>query len=161
MNKLFNSALFFGSILLSTLITEAKTNVYVFVPKMGNTDISLMIDGEKKCSLNAPIVKTMNNEMFKIPMKQSQAGWVEIEFENEGKVLLSISAVYTNFMNLTKTTMQGEIQLDLQDDEPIYIDMARKGWSDMQLKVLNAKKGEKKLADKKAYEFPKLVINND
>lgn len=147
--------------LLTVVAASAKTTVYLFIPKVGNTDFTLFIDGEKMANLNTPTVKTTNNPAFKTPLKQNQPGWVELEFANEGKAVVAVRMDYTNFMSLEKSTMQAESQLDLQDGETLYIEVARKGWSDCQLKMLDQKKGQKKLGDKKAFELPKIVINND
>jgi len=139
----------------------AGTTVYLFVPAIGNMDVTLLIDGEEVCDLNTPVGKTTNFHTFKIPSTQSKKGWVEIEFGQEGKVLLAVSLVYTNFLNLEKSTFQAETQLDLVDGETIYVDLARKGWNDCQLKFLDEKKGAKKLADKKAFRLPKVEYCNE
>ena len=149
------------AIMAAVIPSEAKTKVILFIPKVGNTDFTLFIDGEKTAKLNTPIVKTTDYSTFKIPLKQSQPGWVEIDFANEGKVLLSVSMEYTNFMTLDKNTMQAETQIDLQDDDTIYLELGRKGLNDCKLKILDEKKGVKKLADKKLFELPKLEINNE
>lgn len=147
--------------ILSGVCASAKTTVYLFIPKVGNTDFTLYVDGQETAKLNTPTVKTTDNSAFKIPLKQNQPGWVEVEFANEGKALLAVSMVYTNFMTLEQNTMQAESQLDLQDGETIYLEIARKGWNDCKLKTLEEKKGVKKLNDKKSYALPKIEINND
>lgn len=147
--------------LLTVICASSKTTVYLFIPKVANTDITLFIDGQQIAKLNTPVSKTTNDAIFKIPYKQQQSGWVEIEFANDEKVLLAVSMDYTNPMSLKKSTMQAESQLDLQDGETIYLEISRKGWTDCQLKILNEKKGLKKINDKKAYELPKIEINND
>ena len=141
-------------LLTAALSLCAGTTVYLFVP-------ALLIDGEEVCDLNTPVGKTTNFHTFKIPSTQSKKGWVEIEFGQEGKVLLAVSLVYTNFLNLEKSTFQAETQLDLVDGETIYVDLARKGWNDCQLKFLDEKKGAKKLADKKAFRLPKVEYCNE
>ncbi len=161
MKSFFKLVFVMAIILVSAISVSAKTTVYVFIPKVGNTDFTLLIDGEQKCKLNTPTIKTTDNSAFKIPLKQNQPGYIEIEFENEGKNLLSVSMEYTNSMTLEKNVMQAEIQLNLQDGETIYLDVARKGWSDVKLKELDMKKGIKKLANKKLYQLPSIVIDNE
>lgn len=161
MKNFFKLAFMAVTMVISAITVSAKTTVYVFIPKVGNTDFTLFIDGKQKCKLNTPTIKTTNNSAFKIPVKQNQPGYIEIEFENEGKSLLSVSMEYTNFMTLEKNVMQAEVQLDLVDGETIYLDVARKGWSDMKFKELDTKKGSKKLENKKLYQLPTLVIDNE
>lgn len=148
-------------LIVSALSLCAKTTVYLFIPSLGNSDVTLLIDGEEICDLNTPVGKTTNYHTFKIPCTQSKKGWVEIEFGQEGKVLLAVSMVYTNFLNLEKSTMQAETQLDLVDGETLYVEIARKGLNDCKLMLLDEKKGMKKLADKKAYELPKVEYDNE
>lgn len=147
--------------LLTIVCVSAQSKVYLFIPKVGNTDFTLFIDGEQMAKLNTPTAKTTDNSAFKIPLKQNMPGWVEIDFANEGKALLAVSMEYTNFMTLEKNTMQAETQLDLTDGETIYIEVARKGFSDCQIKVLDEKKANKKINDKKSYQLPKIEVNNE
>lgn len=146
---------------VTVICASAQSKVYLFIPKVGNTDFTLFIDGEQKAKLNTPTAKTIDNSAFKIPLKQSMPGWVEIDFTNEGKVLLAVSMEYTNSMTLEKNTMQAETQIDLNNGETIFIEVARKGWNDCQIKVLDEKKATKKKNDKKSYQLPKIEVNNE
>jgi len=146
---------------VTVICASAQSKVYLFIPKVGNTDFTLFIDGEQMAKLNPPTAKTTNNSAFKIPLKQNMPGWVEIDFTNEGKVLLAVSMEYTNFMTLEKNTMQAETQIDLNDGETIFLEVARKGWNDCQIKVLDEKKENKKKNDKKSYQLPTIEVNNE
>ena len=81
-------------LLTAALSLCAGTTVYLFVPALGNMDVTLLIDGEEVCDLNTPVGKTTNFHTFKIPSTQSKKGWVEIEFGQEGKVLRRPSLIW-------------------------------------------------------------------
>ncbi len=55
---------------VTVICASAQSKVYLFIPKVGNTDFTLFIDGEQMAKLNPPIAKTTNNSAFKIPLKQ-------------------------------------------------------------------------------------------
>ena len=54
-------------LLTAALSLCAGTTVYLFVPALGNMDVTLLIDGEEVCDLNTPVGKTTNFNTFKIP----------------------------------------------------------------------------------------------
>lgn len=127
----------------------AESTVYLFLKSLGNTDVGIAVNGKNVCDMNAAIKKTMNNEMFKVPLKLAKDCTRKLIFNKEGKVVISATLVYTNPMKNTKNTMKGETQLDLVDGETYYVEITNKGLTDVQLKIMEDKKGVKRLAQKK------------
>lgn len=150
-------------ILVSVISVNAKTTVYLFVSSLMNSDLTLMIDGETQCKLNTPTIKTKSFDDFKMPLCTSQPGWIEIEFENEGKVLLAIKMVYNNptDIGLDHPNYFAEYLLNMQDQEVVYLKFGPKGWSDVFITELKKGKGKKELKKDKYFQLPKLVINNE
>lgn len=160
--KRINQLLIFLVVMGVVLPISAKTTVVLFTPALSNSDAYMEIDGKKVCDLNAPIFKTISMPSdYQKNFEGRQKGMMEMDFDNEGKVLVTLVCINTNCKNLKKTTLQAEKQLDLIDGETIYIELAGKGWSDMQIKTLNEKKAQKKLKDKKRYIFPAIEYHND
>jgi len=127
----------------------AESTVYLFLKSVANTDARIAVNGKDICDMNAAIKKVMNNDMFVIPMKQAKDCTRKLIFNKEGKVVISATLVYTNPMKNKTTTMKGETQLDLVDGETYYVEITNKGLTDVQLKIMEEKKGEKRLAQKK------------
>lgn len=148
------------AILLGFTYACAESTVYVFVKDCNSSTINAFVDGKKVCHLNGPIKKTMDgNGMFKKPYTVAYPTFRKLVFDKEGKVVLSVEQDFVNCMNLKHTLMKGEIQLDLEDGETYYINVKGKGINDIQLKMLEAKKAEKNLSDKKWKELPAVNVN--
>lgn len=128
---------------------NAESNVYLFLKSIGNADVQVSINGKRVCNMNASIKKTMNNDMFKIPLRLSKDCTRKLIFNKEGKNVISVTMDYTNPMKETVTTMKAETQLDVADGETYYVEITNKGLTDVQLKVMDEKKGAKRLAEKK------------
>ena len=128
---------------------NAESNVYLFLKSIGNTDVQVSINGKRVCNMNAATKKTMNNDMFKIPLRLSKDCTRKLIFNKEGKNVISVTMDYTNPMKETVTTMKAETQLDVADGETYYVEITNKGLTDVQLKVMDEKKGAKRLAEKK------------
>lgn len=128
---------------------NAESNVYLFLKSIGNADVQVSINGKRVCNMNAATKKTMNNDMFKIPLRLSKDCTRKLIFNKEGKNVISVTMDYTNPMKETVTTMKAETQLDVADGETYYVEITNKGLTDVQLKVMDEKKGAKRLAEKK------------
>lgn len=123
-------------------------------------EIQAFCDGEKICDLNGPVKKTMDgNGMFKQLYKVAHPCFRKLIFNKEGKVVISVECDFTNCMNLQHTIMKGEMQLDLEDGETYYLDVTGKGMHDMQIKLLDEKKAEKNLSNKKWKELPTVTVS--
>lgn len=147
MNKLFLLVAIMIAFVFSS--ANAESNVYLFLKSIGNADVQVSINGKRVCNMNAATKKTMNNDMFKIPLRLSKDCTRKLIFNKEGKNVISVTMDYTNPMKETVTTMKAETQLDVADGETYYVEITNKGLTDVQLKVMDEKKGAKRLAEKK------------
>ena len=138
---------------------EAESVVYVFMKNANNMDVRISCDGKEICDLNGPIKKTMDgNGMFKVLYKVAHPTFRKLVFDKEGKVAITVDGDFTNAMNCKHTKMKGEIQLDLEDGETYYLDVAGKGINDIQIKIMQPKKAEKNINDKKWKELPAVTV---
>lgn len=142
-----------------TFVTNAESTVYLFLKSMGNTDAKIFINGKEVTDMNASIKKTMHPDMYKLPLKLANDCTRKLTINNEGKTVIAADMTYTNPMKGTESRMKGEITLDLEDGETYYVEITNKGLTDVQLKLMDAKKGEKRKAEKKRDNLPDVTID--
>ncbi len=139
---------------------NAESTVYLFAKTANSSDLQVLCDGKNICDLNGPVKKTMDGAgMFKQLYKVAHPSYRKIIINKEGKVVISVECDFTNCMNLQHTITKGEIQLDLENGEDYYLDIKGKGLNDMEIKLLNSKKAEKILSDKKWVELPTINVS--
>lgn len=144
MKKIF---LLTSIILCFFLNSAAESTLYFFVTSLASSDAQLYIDGKEIAPMNGSIKKTMDgNGMFKIDYVVRQKCFRKLIFQNEGKVVVSVKLVFTDCMNLKKTTHMAEFPIDLENGETYYLEFKGKGFNDCQIKKVEQKKADKWLS---------------
>lgn len=156
MKKLLSIALLLCAFVFSA---NAESTVYLFLKSVGNSDVKVYVNGKEVTDMNASIKKTMQPDLFQIPLKLAKDCTRKLIFNKEGKTVISVDMIYTNPMKNTTTRTKGEITLDLEDGETYYVEITNKGLTDMQLKQMDAKKGEKRKGDAKRDNLPDVTID--
>lgn len=133
----------------------AKSTVYLFTKGLMNSDVKVKINGDVVTNLNGPVKKTIKSDWatkWATDCIISADCYRMINFNEEGKIIVSVEIVRTDFRDLSTKTYYGEVQITLTPESVHYLQIASKGLFDLQLKEIKEKTSQKYL--KKFVELP-------
>ncbi len=150
--------LFVIAAIASFLGVKAESTVYIFLRKLPNTVVNVKINGKKAFDMQGKYLKEQNVAGFKVPLTHRSACMKECVVKKDQKLIMGVELEYVIPTSGEVTHYLSEMQLNLLDGDTYFIDIAPKGMTDFQLKMLDEKKGLKLLNSSK---YEKLPVYND
>lgn len=137
---------------------SAQSTVYIFLPKIGNHECFIYMNGEKLFEMRGPLKKTYNlGEDYSTPYRIYSACQKKAIFQEEGKIILSFKSTFTYAKNGNTTDLAAEIQLNLTPGSVHYVKITNKGLNDVKMLEIKEKEGLKLLNNKSYVKLPDYI----
>lgn len=131
---------------------HGESIIYLFLPSVAHMiNGRIDINGTDSFEFQGELKKESRAPSFAYPIRIYKACKKKVIMQTEGKVLISYSADKFDIRNgnVIKDYWKAEIQVNCMDGSEHYVKVAPKGFSNCQLKFMDAKEYKKRLDDDK------------